>query len=77
LALFWRAGEEYGGFAGLDLRFHEERLSRWQVGAFYASESFIFSFQISRAFVDFEIPLITKEIYAYSFGLSFVWKITQ
>ena len=84
LALFWRAGGEYGGFGGLDLRFQGERLSCWQLGAFYASESFIFSFQISRAFghisypyVDFKIPLITKELYAYSFGLSFVWKITQ
>ncbi len=80
--VFGRMGEEYGGFAGLDLRLVGRRLSRWQVGAFYSSESFVFSFRISRAFgrirypyVDFTVPVITKEVYAYSFGISFAWKL--
>ncbi len=79
---FGRVGDEYGGFAGLDLRFGGQRLSRWQVGAFYASESFVFSFKVSRAFghlrypyVDFTVPVITRELYAYSFGISFAWKL--
>ncbi|NPA80196.1 MAG: hypothetical protein GXO29_04005 [Thermotogae bacterium] len=79
---FVRGGEEYGGFFGLDVRFVEQRLSNWRLGAFYASESFIFSFEISRAFgslrypyVEFNVPVLSSEIYAYSFGISFVWKL--
>ena len=79
---FGRVGDEYGGFAGLDLRFGSQRLSRWQIGAFYSSESFLFSFRVSRAFgrlhypyVSFTVPVITKALYAYSFGISFLWKV--
>ncbi|NPB04479.1 MAG: hypothetical protein GXO39_08745 [Thermotogae bacterium] len=77
-----RGGGQYGGFFNLDLRFHAQRFSRWEAGVFYASESFVFSFRLSRAFghlnygyVSFEIPPISHRIYAYSFGVGFAWRM--
>ncbi len=76
------AGREYGGFAGADIRFEDGLLSSWWLGAFYSSEGFGFFARISRAFgrvefpyVEYEIPFISGEIYSYSLGIGFIWRM--
>lgn len=66
------------------MRLKEGEMSRWRLGVFYASESFVFSLSVSRAFglinfpyLRFNVPPITAEVYAYSLGASFIWKLGE